>query len=120
LDDVQDEIEISGIPYQTTSRPSQVGQGEWRVLPGSGSNLAIAAGVSNTSGDTRAAMAYETQTLAPVDGWQGGFGSSRTSLSDDPYVAGSFYRDSTATWSLTAANFGQGIGLVSFAWGRGS
>ena len=120
IDDVQDEIEISGIPYETTSRPSRVGQNEWRVLPGSGSSLAIAAGVSNVTGETRAVMAYETQTLAPVDDWQGSFGASRTSLSDDSYVAGSFYRDSTATWSLTAANFNQGIGLVSFAWGKGS
>lgn len=119
IDDVQDEIEISGIPYETTSRPSRVGQGEWRVLQGTGSN-AIAAGVSNTGGAIPAVMAYETQTLASVDDWQGGFGTSRTSLSDDLYVAGSFYRDSTATWSLTAANFEQGIGIVSFGWGKGS
>lgn len=69
--------------------------------------------LSSASSGGTGSRAFESQTLAAIDGNIAGANSSG-GLTQSAYVPGSFYRDYVAEFSLSQGNFATGIGGLSF------
>lgn len=104
-------ISIDGVPtnFDYTIRAANVATNSGSIL------WHGTASVGNFTASVTAANAYETSTLGDVSGTPG-FGEVNASSSVTyAYTNGSFYRDQTPTWGLSAANFATGIGAILFA-----
>jgi len=103
--DVVGSITISGNNYDYTLRATSVTSDSIWVISSSGTT-----GGGTTS--TSAHRAYETQTLGPITESPSGASSVASAVGNFSYVTGTFYRDYTVQWGLTAGNFTLGIGSI--------
>ena len=107
LTDVLSEVNISGSDYDIVTRASSVTAVNW--APGGGFGAGASAGPSSGTAHSGTIGAI---TGAPT----GTSANATTSLS--AYSDGSYQRDSTLSWGLTAANFGGGIAAVRYTLGQ--
>lgn len=109
--DVEDSVEISGVSYDTTTRPALVGTNRWQV--GTSANQG---GISETG----QVLAYATQTLGAITDGPSGTSFSRSSVTNSTYSNGDFHRTGTCVWGLNAGNTGSGIGSMLVQLGLGT
>jgi hypothetical protein len=108
--DVVGSITISGNNYDYTLRAADVTSSAWAIGSGSGTG-SVGGGSGVIAVDTH--RAYETQTLGSITESPSGSSQDRSNVSNASYVTGTFYRDYTVTWGLTAGNFTLGIGSIT-------
>lgn len=107
-------LTIAGVTYDVVSRASKVttdSAAGWSVglAVGQGSEFSPSAGTSQAF----------SGAIGPIAGSPSGVASSRSTVVDASYSAGSHYRSATVTWALGAGNHAGGIGAISFNHGIG-
>jgi hypothetical protein len=96
--DVASVVNVSGVNYDVTTRPSTTTGAAWAGALDAGSSGLISM------------LAYETNVLAARTSNLAGASVQSGDHTQTPYVADSFYRETKEIWDTGDANFATGIG----------
>lgn len=112
LSDVEDEINISGTPYNYTLRAADAGSATRWALAETGAR----GGINSVTGVGSRARVYNG-SIGAITGTPSGTSSQSTSSDDIPYGNNDLYRDFSFTWGLNSANFMAGISATHTTFG---